>query len=98
MSIAPEPILRAGNYAVSRACIYCRNQSLGNSIPAKMVNELMEAIHEVPRMLVDWDRHNLTELRTHLGCFRASQWPGAPDLVSTFDFKLKEFGYEDPPA
>jgi hypothetical protein len=60
-----------------------------------MINDAMEAIHEVPRMLVDWDRHSLAEVRIHLGCFPASRWPGAPDLVSYFDRKLSEFGYSE---
>jgi len=95
MSIAPEPILRAGNDTVSWACIFCRNQSLASTVSAKMINDVMEAIHEVPRMLVDWDRHDLAEVRMHLAGFTASRWPGAPDLVSHFDRKLREFGYDE---
>jgi hypothetical protein len=41
----------------------------------------MEASHEVPRMVIDWKRHDLAEVRLHLGCFPASRWPGAPDLL-----------------
>jgi hypothetical protein len=59
-----------------------------------MINDEMEAIHEVPRMLVDWERHDLAEVRMHLGTFQSSRWPGAPNLVAYFDQKLKEFGYE----
>ena len=95
MSIAPEPILRAGNDTVSWACIFCRNQSLASTVSAKMVNDVMEAIHEVPRMLVDWEHHDLAEVRMHFGGFQASRWPGAPDLVSHFDRKLREFGYDE---
>ncbi len=95
MSLAPEPILRAGNDTVSWACIFCRNQTLRDGTPTKMINDVMEAIHEVPRMLIDWDRHNLEQLRTHLACFPASRWPGAPDLVSHFNRKLGEFGYDE---
>ncbi|HZV33954.1 MAG TPA: hypothetical protein VFB72_05200 [Verrucomicrobiae bacterium] len=89
MSIAPEPILRAGNDTISFACIFCRNQTLGATFSAKMINEVMEAIHEIPRMLIDWERHTLSELRMHLACFPASSWPGAPDLVGYFDNRLK---------
>ena len=95
MSIAPEPILRAGNDTVSWACIFCRNQTLCDGAPAKLINDAMEAIHEVPRMLIDWEQHDLAEVRTHLACFPASRWPGAPDLVSYFDRKLREFGYDE---
>ena len=92
MSIAPEPILRAGNDTVSWACIFCRNQTLREGAPAKMLNDVMEAIHEVPRMLVDWDHHSLEELKMHLHCFPADRWPGAPDLVTYFEQKLKDCG------
>jgi hypothetical protein len=61
--------------------------------PAQMLNDSMEAIHEIPRMLVDWDRHNLEEVKMHLGCFPAGRWPGAPDLVKYFDQKLTDYGH-----
>jgi hypothetical protein len=95
MSVAPEPILRAGNDTVSWACIFCRNQSLASTVSVKMINDVMEAIHEVPWMLVDWEHHDLAEVRTHFAGFTASRWPGAPDLVSHFDRKLREFGYDE---
>jgi hypothetical protein len=91
MSIAPEPIRRAGNDTVSWACIFCRNHTLREAAPAKMINDLMEAIHEVPRMLVDWDLHNLEEVKMHLRCFPAVRWSGAPDLVNHFEQKLKDY-------
>jgi len=95
MSIAPEPILLAGNDTISRACIFCRNQTLRDGASTKMINDAMEAIHEVPRMLINWEHHNLAEVRMHLAGFQASRWPGAPDLVSHFNLMLREFGYED---
>lgn len=60
-----------------------------------MINDVMEAIHEVPRMLIDWEHHDLAEVRTHLACFPASRWPGAPDLVSCFNHRLKDLGYDE---
>ena len=79
MDIAPQPILRAGNDIVSWACIFCRNQTLHTGISVRMINDVMEAIHEVPRMLIDWEHRDVAEVRTHLGGFPASRWPGAPD-------------------
>ena len=60
-----------------------------------MINDAMEAIHEVPRMLIDWERHDLAEVKMHLAGFPASRWPGAPDLVLYFDQRLREFGYDE---
>jgi hypothetical protein len=52
----------------------------------------MDAIHDVPRMLLNWQAHALGEIRIHLACFPAHQWPGAPDLVAFFNRKLQDFG------
>lgn len=58
-----------------------------------MVNVAMEAIHEVLRMLINWEHHDLAEGRIHPGCFPSARWPGAPDLVAHFNEKLKDIGY-----
>ena len=89
--IAPTPILRAGLDTVSWACIYGRNQTLQNDCDIKKINELMEAVHEVPRMLMSWTPDRLRELRIHLGCFTSSRYPGAPDLVAYFDSRHDEY-------
>ena len=95
MSIAPEAILKAGNDTVAWACIFVRNQTLNEGAPTWMINDAMEAIHAVPQMLTNWRSDSLREIRTHFGCFSATRWPGAPDLVAYFNQKLKEHGYHD---
>jgi hypothetical protein len=90
MTIAPEPILRAVNETVAWACIFCRNHTARDPLNRTMLNQAMDAIHEVPRMVLDWERHDLDEVRTHFGCFPASRWPGAPDLVLYFNERLRE--------
>ena len=92
MQVAPEPILRAGHDAVHLACIYCRRAALDGSASLPMIAQLMDAIHEVPQMLSQWGKHTVAELRTHLGCFQATKWPGMPDLVAHFDEKLRQYG------
>ena len=88
--IAPEPILRAGLDTVSWACIYARYQSLNEGCNVKEMNEVMEAIHEVPRMLMSWSDTRLREVRTHLGCFSSERYAGSPDLVTYFNTRLAE--------
>lgn len=92
--IAPDPILRAGLDTVSWACIYARNQSLNESCNVKELNEVMEAIHEVPRMLMSWSDTRLNEVLIHLGCFCSNRYPGSPDLVEYFKKRLTEFRSE----
>src|ERR1700744_5130319 len=96
MALAPESILRAGNETIYWACVFCRSHV--RLQPAEMVFELMDAIHEVPRMLTNWERHSVADVRFYLGCFNASQWPEAPDLVAYFDRRLAEYGYQDETA
>jgi hypothetical protein len=95
MSLAPEPILRAGNTTVAWACIFIRNQTLREDVPIRMINDAMDAIHAVPGMLIDWRPDTLSAIRNHLGCFPASRWPGAPDLVAFFEQRLKEYGHDE---
>lgn len=95
MKTAPESILRAGNDTVSWACIWCRNQTLKPGASFKMINEVMEAIHEIPRMMLDWEHHDIKEVRIHLGCFDSSRWAGAPDLVAHLNNRQKDYGRQD---
>jgi len=95
MSIAPEPILRAGMDTVGWACIFIRNQTIRDGAPTKMINDAMEAIHAVPQMLTDWRADTLRDIRIHFGCFPASRWPGAPDLVVFFEQRLRDYGYDE---
>jgi hypothetical protein len=93
MSIAPEPILRAALDTVGWACIFIRNQTIREGASTKMINDTMEAIHAVPQMLTHWRSDTLQEMRIHFGCFQASRWQGAPDLVAFFEQRLKDYGY-----
>ena len=95
MTLAPDPILRAGLDTVGWTCIFIRNQTIRDGTPTKMINDAMEAIHAVPQMLTDWRENSLRDIRTHFGCFPATSWPGAPDLVAYFEQRLKDYGYDE---
>ena len=98
MPTAPEPYLTAGLDTVRWALICCRNWTLNDDVPVKQVNDLMEAIHEVPAMLINWRSDSLDEIRTHLGCFQFQHWRNltgdtavsTPDLVAWFNRRLTE--------
>lgn len=89
--LAPTSIMRAGLDTVSWACIYARNMSLSDRFEQSAINELMEAIHEVPRMLMSWSPGRLREIRNHLGCFNFDRYPESPDLVAYFDKRLTDY-------
>jgi hypothetical protein len=97
VAIAPKPILRAGNETIYWACVYLRNAAYRETVPPKMVAELMDAIHDIAHALVNWEsHHSVSYVRTHFGCFRAARWDDMPDLVAYFDAKLR--GYESDAA
>ncbi len=87
MAIAPETVLRAGLRVTSWGMVWCRKWALEGSASRRQVAELMDALHEVPNMLQDWDGHDVDEIRLHLGCYNAGRW-GGPDLKSMFDAEL----------
>jgi hypothetical protein len=95
MRIAPEPVLRAGNETVSLACAFVRNETLRDDAATPMIYAVMDAIHEIPRMLTDWRSDRLKEVRNHFGCFTASRWPGAPDLIAFFEGRLRDYEYDE---
>lgn len=98
MATAPEPYLSAGLDTVRCALVCCRNWTLNDAASVKQVNDLMEAIHEIPAMLMNWRPDSLDEIRTHLGCFQFEHWRNltgetgvsVPDLVAWFDQRLLE--------
>ena len=90
-SIAPNSVLRAALDVLGMACVFARNSTLGESSNTKMLNDLMEAIHDVPHQLVTWDDKRLELLRLHLRCFDASLYDRAPNLERRFNMKLAEY-------
>ena len=92
MALAPKPILLAGLETCHWAWVHVRNATLSPSVDGKHINEVAEALHEIPFFLMNWERTSLDDLRLHLRCFDARRWPG-PDFLQYFDQRLKE--YED---
>jgi hypothetical protein len=53
--IALEPILRAALRVLHVAAYTTRNWTLSDDISRKQINDLWEAIHEIPDLLKRWD-------------------------------------------
>lgn len=103
MTLAPEPILKAALMTLHWAIVFGRNSTLCPNVPVEMVNDLMEAIHEVPSTLVHWkEKYSLDEILLHLSGFDERSWKqrvdndifSVPNLVEFFQDRLKEFGGE----
>ena len=90
--IAPEPILRAANDTVKWGCVYIRNQTLQDGVSVKMINDMMEAIHEIPSIVTNWGEDSESTLRLHLRCFPHQEWESSPNLLSFYEARLREYG------
>jgi hypothetical protein len=104
MTIAPEPILKAALITIHWATVFARNWICRPDVPVKMVNDLMEAIHEVPSILMHWnDENSLVMLITHLSWFDERSWNqqvdnnifNVPNIVAFFRDRLDEFSSDE---
>lgn len=59
-----------------------------------MINDLMEAIHDIPYQLKTWNDERVDTLRLHLRCFDHTQYPGAPNLLARFEMLLRSYNEE----
>lgn len=95
----PTPVLRAANETLYFALVFCRNYALRKDANPRLLYEIMEAIHEIPKSMNIWAmyNHDVKTLRVHLKCFDHTRWPGvqAPDLVGIFDNRLEIYSKSD---
>ena len=52
--LAPEPILRAALRVVFVASYTTRNWTLNDEVSRKQINDLWEALHEIPDLVTRW--------------------------------------------
>jgi hypothetical protein len=88
--LAPEPILRASLRVLYVAAYTTRNWTLSEEVSRRQINDLWEAIHEIPDLVKRWrgDEEGLRELRMYFQEYR-EHWP-TPDLQGIFDQALNE--------
>jgi hypothetical protein len=91
-TLAPEPILRASLRVLHVAAYTTHNWTMGEEISRKQINDLWEAIHEIPDLLKRWraDEECLRELRMYLKEYD-QRW-SSPKLEHIFDQALKDSG------
>jgi len=90
--LAPEPILRAALAVLHFAAVTTRNWTLADDISRKQINDLWEAIHEIPDLIKRWrgDEDSLRELRMYLQEYDR-RW-SSPKLERIFDQALSNPG------
>jgi hypothetical protein len=81
--IAPEPILRAAMRVLHVAAYTTRNWTLNNDASIKQINDLWEAIHEIPDLVCRWHGDAEKELLMYLDEYD-TQWT-TPKLRAIYE-------------
>jgi hypothetical protein len=72
--MAPEPILRAALHVMFWAAVTTRNWTLNDDVSRRQINDLWEAIHEIPDLLCRWRDDSEAALLSYLDEYDG-QWP-----------------------
>ena len=88
--LAPEPILRAALYVVHVAAYTTRNWTLADEVSRQQINDLWEAIHEVPSLVTRWRPDAERELLMYLDEYDR-KWP-SPRLRARYEGHLARGG------
>lgn len=86
-TLAPEPVLRAALRVLFVAASTSRNWTLTEEVSRKQLNDLWEALHEVPDLLGRWRHDAERELLMYLDEYD-HKWP-APALRTTYEEELQ---------
>ena len=86
MTLPPEHILRGALRVLSRAAVYTRNWTLGEQVTRKQINDLWEAIHEIPDLLTRWRDDSEREVLMYLREYK-EKW-SEPDLEATYQHEV----------
>lgn len=80
--LAPEPIMRGALRVLYVAGYTTRNWTLSEVVPRTQLNDLWEALHEIPDLLTRWKPEAEAVLIMYLREYNA-KWP-EPNLMAIF--------------
>ena len=73
-AMAPEPTLRAALHVLFWSAITTRNWTLNDDVSRRQINDLWEAVHEIPDLLCRWRDDSEAELLRYLDEYDG-KWP-----------------------
>ncbi len=82
MSLPPEDVLRGALRVLFIGGVYTRNWTLNDAVSRKQINDLWEALHEIPDLLTRWRDDTERELAMYLREYKA-KW-SEPDLEAAY--------------
>ena len=77
-----------------RGLVFLRNYTHRPDADLKCINQLAEALHDIPSSTTAVERFAggetqlISMIRLHLSGFDHRRWPGSPNLVALFDDEL----------
>ena len=69
MNTPPPHILKAALRVLWWSAVWTRNSTLGESVSRKQLNDMWEAIHEIPDLLTRWRPGAEEELLMYFACY-----------------------------
>lgn len=86
MSLAPEPYLSACLAVIREAIIWCRYGHWHQRLSPEQTADLMDAIHNIPELMKNWERCDIEWLRSSLQYYdRKWAHSQGPSLLAIFD-------------
>jgi len=86
-AMAPERILRAALRVIHVAAYTTRNWTLRSDVTRKQINDLWDAVHEIPALVCRWRDGAETELLMYLDEYD-NKWPD-PRLRVIYEDELR---------
>lgn len=87
-ALAPEPILRAALQVLFVASYTSRNWTLNDDVSREQLNDLWEALHEIPDLLARWRDDAEQELLMYLDEYD-SKW-SSPAFRAVYEQARRE--------
>jgi len=82
MPLPPDDVLRGALHVLFIGGVYTRNWTLHDEVSRKQINDLWEALHEIPDLLTRWRDDSEPELVMYLREYKA-KW-SEPDLEGAY--------------
>ena len=82
MALPPDNILRGALHVLFISAVYTRNWTLSEEVSRKQINDLWEAVHEIPDLLTRWHEGVENEIRMYLREYKEN-W-SEPDLEAAY--------------
>jgi hypothetical protein len=85
VALAPEPYLSACLVTIREAVLGARFYMWRQSAPPEQIADLMDAIHNIPSLMKDWENCDIERLRDSLEAYDAKWATGQSWLLAAFD-------------